>query len=189
VLDGYNEIHGKEYSKFTYDWMNEVKRVLKENGSMYIFSGWNYLKDILNSLDELHFITVNHIIWKYQFGLVTRRKYITSHYHCIYVCLNDNKRKFFPYSRYSKEAKDKTGNSLHYHDKEDVWTINREYWNGDIKTPTKLPAEIIRKILSYSSEEGDVVLDPFLGSGQVAVVSKIEKRKLRYVFSINKKSF
>ncbi len=99
VLDGYNEIHGKEYLKFTYSWMSEAKRVLKDSGSMYIFSGWNYLKDILNALDELNFITVNHLIWKYQFGLVTSRKYVTSHYHCLFVCLDDKKRKFFPYSR------------------------------------------------------------------------------------------
>lgn len=177
VLEGYTEIRGKEYLQFTYNWIQEVKRVLKDSGSMYIFSGWNYLKDILIALDELGFITVNHLIWKYQFGLVTSRKFVTSHYHCIYVCLDDKKRRFFPYKRFHKEAKGTKGNSLHYQDKEDVWVINREYWNGDIKTPTKLPAEIIRKILSYSSEEGDVVLDPFLGSGQVAVVSKMEKRK------------
>mgnify|MGYP003723762951 FL=1 len=62
-------------------------------------------------------------------------------------------------------------------DKEDVWIIKREYWTGDEKTPTKLPAEIIKKILEYSSEVGDVVFDPFLGSGQVAMISKMEKRK------------
>jgi site-specific DNA-methyltransferase (adenine-specific) len=177
VLDGYNEINGKDYFEFTYKWMKEAKRVLKDSGSMYVFSGWNYLKDVLNALDELNFIIVNHLIWKYQFGVVTKRKYVTSHYHCLYVCLDDKKRKFFPYSRFSKEEKDEKGNSLHYLDKEDVWIINREYWNGDIKTPTKLPAEIIKKILAYSSEKGDVVLDPFLGSGQVAVISKMEGRK------------
>jgi site-specific DNA-methyltransferase (adenine-specific) len=62
-------------------------------------------------------------------------------------------------------------------DKEDVWVINREYWNGDKKTPTKLPAELIKKILMYSSKEKDVILDPFLGSGQVAVVSKMLNRQ------------
>ena len=45
------------------------------------------------------------------------------------------------------------------------------------KTPTKLPAEVIKKILQYSSEKNDLVLDPFLGSGQVAVVSKMLGRK------------
>ena len=62
-------------------------------------------------------------------------------------------------------------------DKEDVWLIKREYWTGDQKTPTKLPAEIIEKILDYSSQKKDIVFDPFLGSGQVAVISKRLGRK------------
>lgn len=177
VIEGYNEIPKEEYYDFTIKWMREIYRVIKDSGSMYVFSGWNNLKDILIAIDKLGFITVNHIIWKYQFGVVTKRKFVTSHYHCLYVCKNDEKRKFFPYSRYGKEEDDKDGGSLHYKDKEDVWVIKREYWTGDQKTPTKLPAELIKKILMYSSEEGDVVLDPFLGSGQVAVVSKMMKRQ------------
>lgn len=177
VLEGYNEIPSEEYDKFTFDWMKEAKRILRDLGSMYVFSGWNNLKDILVAIDDLGFITVNHIIWKYQFGVVTRRKFVTSHYHCLYICKNDEKRKFFPFARYEKESKAEEGGSLHYKDKEDVWIINREYWAGDEKTPTKLPAELIRKILMYSSEKGDVVLDPFLGSGQVAVISKMLGRQ------------
>jgi site-specific DNA-methyltransferase (adenine-specific) len=188
VLEGYVEIPKEEYYKFTLQWMKEVYRVLKESGSMYIFSGWNNLKDILVAIDEIGFITVNHIIWKYQFGVVTKRKFVTSHYHCLYVCKNEEKRKFFPYKRYDKNLKDRQGRSLHYEDKEDVWFIKREYWNGDQKTPTKLPAELIRKILMYSSQEGDIVLDPFLGSGQVAVVSKMLNR--RYIgFEIVKRYY
>jgi len=176
VLSGYNEITKENYYEFTLNWMSQCFRILKESGSMYIFSGWNNLGDILNAIEEIGFITVNHIIWKYQFGVVTNRKFVTSHYHCLYICKNDKKRKFFPYERFSKEAKNNQGRSLHYKDKEDVWEIKREYWTGDEKTPTKLPAEIIKKILQYSSEEGDLVFDPFLGSGQTAVVSKLLKR-------------
>jgi site-specific DNA-methyltransferase (adenine-specific) len=177
VIEGYNEIPESEYYEFTLKWMREVYRVLKDSGSMYVFSGWNNLKDILNALDNIGFITVNHIIWKYQFGVVTKRKFVTSHYHILYVCKDDNKRKFFPYARFGPSEKNENDKSLHYQDKEDVWIINREYWNGDIKTPTKLPFELIKKILEYSSEPGDIVLDPFLGSGQVAVVSKMLGRK------------
>jgi len=177
VLEGYNEIPKEKYHEFTLQWMRQTYRLLKDSGSMYVFSGWNNLKDILIAVDEVGFVTVNHLIWKYQFGVVTRRKFITSHYHCLYVCKDDKKRKFFPFSRYKKDERDVRGRSLHYKDKEDVWTINREYWNGDQKTPTKLPAELVRKILLYSSEEGDLVLDPFLGSGQVAVVSKMMNRR------------
>ena len=177
VLSGYNEINVEDYYKFTNNWMRQVKRVLKKSGSMYVFSGWNNLKDILTALDVNGFTTINHIIWKYQFGVVTAKKFVTSHYHCLFVCKNDKIRKFFPYSRFKKNAKTSDGKSLHYRDKEDVWIIKREYWTGDDKTPTKLPAEIIKKILQYSSEKNDLILDPFLGSGQVAVISKMLGRK------------
>lgn len=172
VMQGYNEIKQKDYLEFTRDWMIQAYRVLKDSGSMYVFSGWNNLKDILIALDEVGFITINHIIWKYQFGVVTKTKYVTSHYHCLYVCKDEKKRKFFPFTRFKKNSKTKDGRSLHYKDKEDVWEIKREYWTGDDKTPTKLPRELIEKILQYSSLKNDIVLDPFLGSGQVAVVSK-----------------
>jgi len=177
VLEGYNEISSEDYYDFTLEWMSQVHRILKESGSMYLFSGWNNLKEILMAIDDIGFHVVNHIIWKYQFGVVTKNKYVTSHYHCLYVCKNDKKRKFFPFKRFSKDAKSEDGHSLHYQDKEDVWEIKREYWTGDKKTPTKLPAEIIEKILFYSSKKNDVVFDPFLGSGQVAVVSKMHGRQ------------
>ena len=176
VLEGYNEITEKDYGVFSREWLQGVWECLKPSGSAYIFSGWNNLKDILVALDEIGYTTVNHIIWKYQFGVVTKRKYVTSHYHCLYVCKDDSQRRFYPFSRFSKEDRHQKGGSAHYRDKEDVWLIKREYWTGDQKTPTKLPAEIIKKILAYSSEAGDLVMDPFLGSGQVAVVSKLEAR-------------
>ena len=177
VMKGYNEIKPEDYYDFTFDWMSQAYRILKESGSMYVFSGWNNLKDILRALDDTGFTTINHIIWKYQFGVVTKTKFVTSHYHCLYVCKNPKKRKFYPFSRFKKDSKNAEGRSLHYKDKEDVWNIKREYWTGDEKTPTKLPAELIEKILSYSSKKNDLVLDPFLGSGQVAMISKKQGRK------------
>ena len=176
VLQGYNEIEGSDYLNFTLEWLSQAKRVLKNTGSMYIFSGWNYLKDLLIAIDTCKLTTVNHLIWKYQFGVVTKRKYVTSHYHCLFLCKDDKKRQFYPYHRFEKDAKTESGGSAHYKDKEDVWEIKREYWQGAVKTPTKLPAAIIEKILDYSSQKGDVVLDPFLGSGQVAVISKMKER-------------
>ena len=188
VIQGYNEILPENYYDFSFNWMSEVFRILKESGSMYVFSGWNNLKDILSALDDVGFTTVNHIIWKYQFGVVTKKKYVTSHYHCLYVCKNDKKKKFFPFSRFKKDSKTDNGRSLHYKDKEDVWEIKREYWTGKEKTPTKLPADLIKKILLYSSRKNDLVLDPFLGSGQVAVVSKMLGREY-YGFEIVKEYY
>lgn len=177
VLTGYREVERSDYQRFTVEWMTQAARLLRPSGSMYMFSGWNHLKDILIAIDELGLTTVNHLIWQYQFGVVTKRKFVTSHYHCLYVCRDPRQRRFYPYARFGKDDRTTNGGSAHYADKEDVWRIKREYWTGDKKTPTKLPAEIIRKILAYSSVPGDVVLDPFLGSGQVAVVSRMEERR------------
>jgi site-specific DNA-methyltransferase (adenine-specific) len=177
VMEGYNEIKASDYGQFTLRWMEGVHRVLKNSGSFFIFSGWNNLKDILIAIDDLGFTTVNHIIWKYQFGVVCKLKFVTSHYHCLFVCKDDKKRKFLNSARFKADARAESVGSLRYKDLEDVWNIPREYWHGDKKTPTKLPAELIEKILAYTSNEGDVVMDPFLGSGQVAVVAKMHKRQ------------
>ena len=176
VIEGYNEIQPDDYGAFMTSWLRQATRALKDSGSMYIFSGWNNLKDVLQAIEDCNLTTINHIIWKYQFGVATKRKFVTSHYHCLYVCKDDTQRRFYPYARFEKGTRTQQNGSAPYKDMEDVWEIKREYWQGDRKTPTKLPAELIRKLLAYSSIEGDIVLDPFLGSGQVAVVSKEEGR-------------
>jgi site-specific DNA-methyltransferase (adenine-specific) len=160
VLEGYREIPEEEYGEFTRQWITEATRVLSPTGSMYIFSGWNRLRDILAGIDEAGLTTINHLIWKYQFGVFTKKKYVTSHYHILFV-VRDPKRYTF--------------NKIDHYP-EDVWVINREYWKGRKKTPTKLPSELVQKILSYSSNPGDLVLDPFLGSGTVVVVAQQEGR-------------
>lgn len=173
VIDSYHEVLDNEYYQFTHDWMSEAYRVLKKSGSMYVFSGWNHLEDILRCLRELNFYTVNHIIWKYQFGVNCTKRFISSHYHILYVCKNENKREFNTYARYGKnDVIPFTKRNARYSDMEDVWIINRENWPKHMKTATKLPREIIEKILSYSGKKGDLVVDPFVGCGQVAFVAK-----------------
>lgn len=161
VIEGYKEVSKTDYAEFTKQWIFQAYRILKNTGSIYIFSGWNNLKDILIALDDAGFITLNHLIWKYQFGVFTRRKYVTSHYHILYAVKDDKKYKFNKIEHYP----------------EDVWIINREYWHYKKKTPTKLPTKLVEKILHYSSDKGDIIFDPFLGSGTVAVVSKAMGRK------------
>ena len=161
VLEGYIDVEPDDYAGFTQCWMEEAYRLLTDSGSIYVFSGWNHLKDVLCSLDDTGFFPINHIIWKYQFGVFTRKKFVTSHYHILYAVKNPeiytfNKAEHYP---------------------EDVWVINREYWKGKRKTPTKLPFELVKKILLFSSNPGDLVLDPFLGSGTVAVASKAMGRQ------------
>jgi site-specific DNA-methyltransferase (adenine-specific) len=156
VIGGYREVRPEEYPEFTRSWLAEAYRVLSPAGSLYVFSGWTRLKDVLQALDETGFSLLNHLIWKYQFGVFTRRKFVTSHYHILFAV---------------KDPRDYTFHKVEHYP-EDVWVVNREYWTGKQKTPTKLPIELVKKILRFSSSPGDLVLDPFIGSGTVAVAAK-----------------
>lgn len=148
VLPGYMDVEREDYAAFSRAWIGAAHRVLKDSGSMFVFSGWTHLKDVLAALDGAGFETVNHIVWKYQFGVATEKKFVTSHYHCMYVCKDGSKRRFYADSRFGPGRE-------RYADMEDVWAIKREYWRGEKKTPTKLPSELVRKILQYASRRGD----------------------------------
>ena len=171
VIGGYKDIPEEEYKYFTDAWVKEAYRVLKDRGSMYVVSGYNHLATIRDSLEDAGFILQNEIIWKFQFGVVTKKKFVTSHYNISFVTKQKD-YNFYPTNRFSNTEKTEKGGSARYADMEDVWVIPKEYWTGEIKTPTKLPLALISKMLGYSSVPGNVVLDPFLGSGQVALAAK-----------------
>ena len=156
VLKGYNEIKQEEYFDFTCEWLRECKRVLSDDGSMFLVSGWSNLRDILNAVEDVGFETVNHLIWKYQFGVFTKKKFVTSHYHILFLV---------------KDKKNYVFNKIDHYP-EDVLIIKREYWANKVKTPTRLPEALVSKLIAYGSNEGDIVLDPFMGSGTTAVCAK-----------------
>ena len=188
VLDGYVEVPQGEYASFSKDWIKEAERVLKPGGSMYIISGYTNLRHILNALAETDLQEINHIIWKYNFGVFTRTKYISSHYHILYFKKGKSKHRFNTFCRFSDSEKGVEGGSANYQDREDVWQIKREYAAGAIKNKNTLPTELLIKIMQYSSTAGDVVCDFFLGSFSTAKVAKGLNRHA-IGFEVNKTAF
>lgn len=159
VVEGYHEIEG-DYATFSEKWIAELPRILKSTGSAYIFSGWSNLKDILNAIDHHHLTLINHIIWKYQFGVFTRQKFVSSHYHVLFV-VKDPKKYFF--------------NKIENYPL-DIWDIPRTYMPGQKKNGTKLPEDVVIRALNFSSRPGDLILDPFMGNGTTAVCAKMTYR-------------
>ncbi len=188
VLDGYVEVPAEHYPVFSKEWIAEAERVLRPGGSLYVISGYSNLPDILNALRETKLTEINHIIWKYNFGVHTKNKYISSHYHILYYSKPGGNVTFNTYARVGPEEKDENNRSLNYKDREDVWVINREYKPGEIKNKNELPIELIIKIMQYSSNEGDLIADFFLGGFSTAKVA-IGMNRCIVGFEINNKSF
>jgi len=172
VIDGYVEIPDEKYEEFTLNWLKEAERVLQPGGSLYLISGWTQLHHILNAKSQTRFTLVNHIIWKYNFGVFTRAKYTTSHYHILYLVKPGERPTFNTYCRYSPKQKTNDNRSVLYADMEDVWVIPREYKNGKVRHKNELPFQLLQKIMQYSSNEGDLVADFFAGSFSTAKVAK-----------------
>ncbi|HMA63028.1 MAG TPA: site-specific DNA-methyltransferase [bacterium] len=177
IVDGYVEIPADEYAEFSHQWIKQAERILKPGGSIYIVSGYTNLYHILDALRNTDLEEINHIIWKYNFGVYTQKKYISSHYHILFYQKPGAERTFNLYSRYGHNERDKQGGSLNYQDREDVWIINREYKPGRKKNKNELPKALLTKILQYSSNPGDLVCDLFMGGFSTAEAAVGLKRK------------
>lgn len=172
TIGGYVEAPA-DYARFSNDWIGEAKRILKDNGALWVISGWTNLRHVLNAIDAHGMHLRNHVVWKYNFGVYTRRKFVSAHYHLLYVLKSHRAKPTFNTTcRFSPEDRTGEGNSALYRDLEDVWVITKEYQRGTIKNVNKLPTELVRKIMQYSSNPGDLVCDFFLGNGTTAFVAR-----------------
>jgi site-specific DNA-methyltransferase (adenine-specific) len=188
IIGGYIEIPREHYASFSKSWIMEAERVLRPGGSIYIISGYSNLADILNALKLTNLEEKNHIIWKYNFGVHTKKKFISSHYHILYYTKPGAKHTFNTYARFGPKEKNGGNRSLNYQDREDVWIINREYKPGEIKNKNELPTNLITKIMQYSSNEGDLIGDFFLGGFTTAKVAIGLNRRI-IGFELNHRSF
>lgn len=186
IIEGYVEAP-KDHAKFTLDWIEQAKRILKQDGTFYIISGWSNLKDILVAIDTHGLFLLNHCIWKFNFGVNTSKKFVTSHYHVL-RCSKEVNVKFNTFCRFGPQEKDDNGSSLLYQDLEDVFVINKEFSPGEVKNKNKLPTELIQKLVLYSSNENDEVCDFFMGNFTTAHVAHGLGRKVSG-FEMNENSF
>lgn len=181
VIEGYRTApkDAKSYEDWAAQWIHEIPRVLKADGTLYIVCAWNHVCDIELALRSCSpsLTVVNHIIWKYNFGVYTQKKFVSSHYHILRCAVNKNIPAFYPRAYFSETEKTSDGHNAQYSDMEDVWVIPKEFAHGEKKNVNKLPDALVRKMLLYSSKPDDWVADFFLGNFTTAYVSRKEGRK------------
>ena len=153
VVPGYVEVPLETYDTFSKDWITECARCLRPGGSMYTVSGYTNLHHVLNALHSTDLIEVNHLVAKYSFGVYTKHKWVSSHYHVLFW-QKPGARTFNQRYADTKQS---------YHDRQSVMDLPRLYRPGETKNKNQLSEEFVDKFIEYSSLPGDVVMDPFCG--------------------------
>jgi site-specific DNA-methyltransferase (adenine-specific) len=159
VVPGYVDVPLTEYAKFSQDWISECARVLRPGGSIYIVSGYSNLHHVLNALHSTDLEEVNHIIAKYSFGVSTKNKFVSSHYHVLFWTKPDKGRQKRTFNSNYKFTDQKDS----YHDRLSVQDMPRAHNPGQVKNKNQLNEDFIEKFIMYSSNRGDTVLDCFGG--------------------------
>ena len=175
----YDKVKRKNYVAWTEDWMSSCKRVLQPHGSFYIAIGDDYAADVKLIADRIGLVMRNWIIWHYTFGQQTKNKFARSHTHIFYFV---NDRNNFTFNDHAVRVP--SDRQLVYNDRranskgkipDDVWSEysrvcgtfrEREGWH-----PCQMPENLLARIITASSNLGDCVLDPFVGSGTTAAVA------------------
>lgn len=197
----------EEYAEFLYDRLIELKRVLKDTGSIFVHCDKNSTHIVKALLDDIFGLEQfqSEIIWYYKRWSNSKKGLLPSHQTIYFYSKTSNFKFKTLYNNYSettnvdqilqKRAKDNNGKTIYARDENgdtinsdikrgvplnDVWEI--PYLNPKAKErvgyPTQKPILLLERIIEIASDEGDIVLDPFCGSGTTLVAGKLKKRKV-----------
>lgn len=184
------------YINWAKQWLDEIERILSDNGNFVIFGGFQYqdvrrgdLVEIMNYLrhnSQLRF--VNSIIWYYKTGMGAHRFFSNRHEEILWYA--KTKKYYFNLDNVRIPFDEKT-KAMYKRDKRlkhesidkgknptNVWEIERLSANSleRVGHPTQKPIELIRRLVKGLSYPGSTVLDFFAGSGTTGRVCIEEKR-------------
>ena len=183
VNEKWDKMTEPEYLKFTKEWLSECKRVLKSHGSIYVSCTYHNIGELMMALKDLEFTPRNIITWHKNNAMPSMTKRAFTH-SCEYILFFTKAKKWiFNYSELKRINPDKAKDGS---DKQmrDLWIMpvcqgeeRLKNKNGRAAHPTQKPEGLLERIILASSNKGDIVLDPFLGSGTTAVMAKKMNRK------------
>jgi DNA modification methylase len=157
----------EEYKEWTQNYFKELYRVLKPTGMFYFNIKYRFIdyecKIPFWIVEKSPFKLLNMVIWKFASSPdVAKIKWYPRHEY-IFVFIKSN--NYYFNENYAKYG--------------DVWEISQVMANSKERTehPAQYPLKLVRRIIESSSKRGDVVLDPFMGSGTSAVACNQLDRK------------
>ncbi|NQU79169.1 site-specific DNA-methyltransferase [Candidatus Woesearchaeota archaeon] len=182
VNEAWDKMSDKDYLMFTKQWISGCHRALVDNGSIYISCTYHNIAEIMLVLRQLGFKINNVITWQKTNAMPNMTKRVFTHSSEFVVWAVKGKKWVFNYEDIKdiNPDKQKDGSKKQMRD---VWAmplvqgkerIRGE--NGRAIHPTQKPEEMLKRIIIASSNKGDLVLDPFMGSGTTAFIAQQLKR-------------
>jgi site-specific DNA-methyltransferase (adenine-specific) len=175
----------KEKLKFHRNWLKAVRNVLKDNGTIFITSTFHSVYSIGVALEMEGFSIINNIIWRKTNPPpnLSGRAFTHSTETIIWARKQLTPRKkgnhFFAYEEMKKYNKGKQLKDF-WDIEEDTQVLSFGSAQKNEKNfgrhPTQKPLKLISRLIESASKPGDVVLDPFLGSGTTLVATVNLKR-------------
>lgn len=160
------------YDAFTRDWLTACRRVLKDTGTLWVIGSYHNIYRVGTILMDLNFWMLNDIIWEKLNPTPNMRgtRFTNAHETLLWVQKCRGARYTFNYHALKAGNEDKQMRS--------VWQLpictgtERLTSNGEKLHATQKPEALLWRILASSTAPGDVVLDPFFGTGTTGAVAK-----------------
>ncbi len=188
-----DNMHREDYVEFTYQWLDLCINCLAPRGSIWVNIPDDTAAEIVMHLKKRGLTMINWCIWHYRFGQNIRHRFISSKVHALYFCKDPFNRTFNeeeilePSDRATTYADKRTFNKKEGTQGKrlpmDVWYGK---WWGRIQGNNKerrpahdnqIPEVYLERVIRACSNEGDLVMDPFLGSGTTCTVAHELGRK------------
>ncbi len=162
------------YDAFTRAWLVECRRVLKDEGSLWVIGSYHNIFRLGAAMQDLGFWVLNDIIWRKSNPMPNFKgtRFTNAHETMIWAAKSrDQKRYTFNYDALKAFNEDTQMRS--------DWTLalctggeRLKDENGDKAHPTQKPEALLHRVLLSASRVGDVVLDPFFGTGTTGAAAK-----------------
>jgi len=153
----------ESYENFTSNWLKEAYRILKENGSIWVAGSYHNIYTVGYYLQKIGFTLLNEILWHKTDATpnLSCTRFVADHENFIWA--RKGKKNTFNYQILKELNGGKQMRS--------IWPKGKTS-GGKKVHPTQKPEWLLHRIIIATSYEGDLVFDPFLGSGTTAVVAK-----------------